>query len=285
MNVPDSPTIRGRHGQPTSKSSRLGPGERRGRWRRRIVGRILSPLELGQRVAPCISGSTLTLGHVASITGEGPIAWFRSGTTGPGFRCRLNGELPCAWGAIKALRGLAAIPLDRRSEQVRRAIEAGVEFLLSVDPASPAYPAETRPSPNWFKFGFPSGYIADILQILEVLVDLGLAGDSRLAGAVNLVRSKQDSRGRWAKRIRLRRQDVGSVRGGPIAEQVGHPARLPRAQGCHRGDELALIGDFSGPKRSPPRSAQAVRRVRRRRTADPKRSPRSVAPHPPPRAP
>ena len=136
--------------------------------------------------------------QVASITGEGPISWFRSGTTGPGFRCRLNGELPCAWGAIKALRGLAAIPLDRRSEQVRRAIEAGVEFLLSVDPASPAYPARTRPSPNWFKFGFPSGYIADILQILEVLVDLGLAGDSRLAGAVDLVRSKQDSQGRWA---------------------------------------------------------------------------------------
>jgi hypothetical protein len=136
--------------------------------------------------------------QAASITGDGPITWFRSGTTGPGFRCRLNGELPCAWGAIKALRGLATVPLDRRSERVRRAIEAGVDFLFSIDPASAAYPADTKPSPNWFKFGFPSGYIADILQILEVLADLGLAGDSRLAGAVELVLSKQDGRGRWA---------------------------------------------------------------------------------------
>ena len=132
-----------------------------------------------------------------TITGEGVERWYRSGTTGPGFECAVNGGSPCAWGAIKALRGLALIPPRRRTALVRRAIDQGVAFLLSRDPAIADYPAETRVSPNWFKFGFPSGYVADVLQDLEVLVDLGHARDARLANAVDLVLTKQDDLGRW----------------------------------------------------------------------------------------
>ena len=70
-------------------------------------------------------------------------------------------------------------------------------FLLSRDPAVADYPAEKRVSPNWFKFGFPSGYIADVLQDLEVLAELGHARDARLGRAIELVLSKQDAVGRW----------------------------------------------------------------------------------------
>jgi len=45
-----------------------------------------------------------------SITGERFDGYYRWATAGPGFRCAINGAEPCAWGAIKALRGLAAIP-------------------------------------------------------------------------------------------------------------------------------------------------------------------------------
>jgi hypothetical protein len=132
-----------------------------------------------------------------AITGEGVERWFRSGTTGPGFACAVNGGLPCAWGAIKALRGLVRIPPRRRTPIVRRAIDQGVAFLLSRDPAIADYPAEKRVSPNWFKFGFPSGYIADVLQDLEVLAELGHGRDARLGRAIELVLSKQDAAGRW----------------------------------------------------------------------------------------
>jgi hypothetical protein len=132
-----------------------------------------------------------------AITGDGFDAWHRWATSGPGFACGINGGLPCAWGAIKALRGLARIPSRRRTRLVRSAIDRGVEFLLSCDPAMAGYPTESKVSPNWFKFGFPSGYVADVLQDLEVLADLGYARDPRLANALNLVLSKQDGQGRW----------------------------------------------------------------------------------------
>lgn len=135
--------------------------------------------------------------QVSAITGEGNAPWHPWATSGPGFACGINGGLPCAWGAIKGVRGLARIPPRRRTRSVRRALDVGVEFLLSRDPATADYPAKTRVSPKWFTFGFPSGYVADVLQELEVLAELGHARDPRLANAIELVLSKQDHEGRW----------------------------------------------------------------------------------------
>jgi hypothetical protein len=135
-----------------------------------------------------------------AITGEGVTRWYASGTSGPGFACAANERLPCAWGAVKGLRGLAAIPEERRTPVVRRAIEAGVVFLLSRNPALADYPAgwgNTRPSRSWFKLGFPSGYVADVLQDLEVLAELGYGRDPRLVPAVDWLLAKQDPSGRW----------------------------------------------------------------------------------------
>jgi hypothetical protein len=138
--------------------------------------------------------------QAAAITGEGEIRYYLSGTTGPGFSCSANEQLPCAWGAIKALLALARIPPERREPHVTRAIEQGADFLLRHDLASAAYPAgwsNTAPSPLWFRLGFPLGYTADLLQLLTGLCELGYAKDQRLAGAVAWLLSKQDKAGRW----------------------------------------------------------------------------------------
>jgi hypothetical protein len=133
-----------------------------------------------------------------AVTGTGEIRYYKSGTSGPGFACAANGREPCAWGAIKALRGLARVPTDERSPLVRAAIQAGVAFLLSRDPAVADYPAgDGRTSSSWFKLGFPSGYVADVLQNLEVLAELGHASAARLGPALEWVLSKQDTEGRW----------------------------------------------------------------------------------------
>lgn len=135
-----------------------------------------------------------------SVTAEGFDGYYRSGTPGPGFRCAVNDGHPCPWGAIKGLRALARVPPRRRAGHVRRAIAAGTEFLLSRDPAEADYPTGTPVSSSWFKLGFPSGYVADVLQNLEVLGELGRARDPRLAHATEWLLSQQDDRGRWPNR-------------------------------------------------------------------------------------
>jgi hypothetical protein len=135
-----------------------------------------------------------------AITGVGMERWLASGTCGPGFACAANEREPCAWGAIKALLGLARIPPTNRSSLVDQAIGTGVAFLLSRDPAVADYPmgwGNTRPSGSWFRLGFPSGYVADVLQVLEALTELGYGGDPRLDGAISWLLTKQDDRGRW----------------------------------------------------------------------------------------
>ena len=135
-----------------------------------------------------------------AITGEEFSGYYRSGTSGPGFCCAHNQGLPCAWGAIKALSALARIPPSQRTPQTERAVEQGVAFLLSSELAAAAYPAgwgNAKPSAAWFKLGFPSGYVADVLQNLEVLCELGLGSDARVQRAVAWLIDRQDAHGRW----------------------------------------------------------------------------------------
>jgi hypothetical protein len=118
---------------------------------------------------------------------------------GPGFACGVNGQLPCAWGAVKVMLAFGKVPVNQRTPLMKRAIKQGVDFLFSVDPATSAYPTRdaARPNRSWWKFGFPVFYITDILQNVEALVALGYGRDKRLAKALALIRDRQDEHGRW----------------------------------------------------------------------------------------
>jgi hypothetical protein len=162
-----------------------------------------------------------------SITGEGFDRYYASGTSGPGFACVANDGLPCAWGAIKALRGLARIPPQARAPHVLRAIESGVEFLLSRDPAEADYPTASHVSSSWFKLGFPSGYVADVLQNLEVLTDLGHAKDPRLANAIDWLLAQRDLDGRWRNRYAYNGKTWVDV------ERQGAPSKWVTLRACY----------------------------------------------------
>lgn len=94
---------------------------------------------------------------------------------------------------------LSKVPAARRTPTMERAVETGVAFLLSRDPATADYPMgySAKPNQSWFKFGYPIGYVTDVLQNMEVLTALGYGADPRLANGVELLLSKQDSQGRW----------------------------------------------------------------------------------------
>jgi hypothetical protein len=132
-----------------------------------------------------------------SIIGDG-YDWYRKGgVQAPGFYCSGNYSLPCGWGAVRALWALNAVPDEGRTPVVKAAIEAAVEFLLSYDVARAEYPYKDRVNSSWFKFGYPMGYVTDVLLNLEALVQAGFGGDPQLNEAVDLVLAKQDGQGRW----------------------------------------------------------------------------------------
>jgi len=134
--------------------------------------------------------------QAGAILGE-EAKYYKSGTTGAGFGCAYNSALPCAWGAVKALKAFSRLPSEARTPRIVKAIDAGAHFLLNYDLAKADYPHHERVSSSWFRFGYPLSYTSDILEALEVLARLGQAPDSRLSNAIEFVLSKQDSEGRW----------------------------------------------------------------------------------------
>jgi hypothetical protein len=166
--------------------------------------------------------------QAAAITGRGMQRWY-SLTPGPGFRCGANDGQPCAWGGAKAVLALARVPAHSRDPEVAAALEAGVGFLLSRDPAVADYPmprGNTRPSSSWFKLGFPSGYVADVLQVLEALCEAGAAGDPRLRPAIDWLLSQQDGDGRWANRYAYEAKMVRDI------DRQGRPSRWVTLRAC-----------------------------------------------------
>jgi hypothetical protein len=132
-----------------------------------------------------------------SVTGDG-YGWYRKGgVQAPGFVCSANYGLPCAWGAVRVLWALARVPPAGRTPAVESAIQASADFLLRYDIAKANYPHKERVSSSWFKFGYPLGYVTDVLLNLEALAEAGWGGDERLREGVDLMLSKRDEQGRW----------------------------------------------------------------------------------------
>jgi len=142
-----------------------------------------------------------------TVTGDGiaplgskdiPVRYY-AGKCGPLFACGANNKLACAWGGVKVMLAFGSLPEERRTPQIEKAIQAGIDFFLDPDPATASYPNgwSDKPSGNWWKFGFPVYYVSDILQIAEAVTKLGYGDDPRLANALQLIRGKQDPKGRW----------------------------------------------------------------------------------------
>jgi hypothetical protein len=118
---------------------------------------------------------------------------------GPNFACGPNGKKPCAWGAVKVLLALGKTPENYRNQTIKNAIQAGVDFLFSVDPMTANYPTanDEKPNDSWWKLGFPTFYCTDLLQLAEALTLAGHGHDHRLQNVLDFIVSKQDDKGRW----------------------------------------------------------------------------------------
>lgn len=108
-----------------------------------------------------------------------------------GWHCResANGTLD-GW---EALAAFAALPPAKRTRRIRSAINRGAEFYLErglVYDGGPKYLP-------WFRLHYPVHYYYDVLVGLDVITKLGYGGDRRLRRALDVLKAKRESDGRW----------------------------------------------------------------------------------------
>ncbi len=106
------------------------------------------------------------------------------------------GAHTCHMGAVKALKALSAVPIISRTTEINDTIQKAVEFLLIHHIYKRSHNLKRKSKPGWLKFGFPLMYQTDVLEILDILTELGVK-DSRMDEAISTVIAKQDETGRW----------------------------------------------------------------------------------------
>ncbi|MEW6368175.1 MAG: nitrogen fixation protein NifH [Acidobacteriota bacterium] len=185
-------------------------------------------------VVPCLTGnvvwSLLRLGYLGDERVGRGVEWltrylrFDDGESAPPRDWPYNrwemcyGRHTCFMGVVKGLKAFAAIPAKRRSAAVRRAIEAGVEFLLRHHVFKRSHNLSRVAKPGWTRFGFPRMYQTDVLEITLLLLGLGCR-DERLKDAIDLIRSRQRPDGRWLL------QDTFNGKFQVDVEQKGKPSK------------------------------------------------------------
>lgn len=115
--------------------------------------------------------------------------------------CDYNWGFACAWGVVRTLWGLAAIPPDQRVPEVNQIIAQSLTFLLDSHQLTTAnYPTseeEGKVHPLWFKLNFPLFYQVDILFTLRVLAELEALAQPGAQAALDWLESKRGRHGRW----------------------------------------------------------------------------------------
>ena len=106
------------------------------------------------------------------------------------------GKHTCHMGVVKALKALAAIPEEKRPEAAHDKIRSLSEYILIHHVYKKSHALDEISRPGWLKPGFPLMYQTDILEILEILTDLGYH-DPRMQDAVEIIRKKQNVDKRW----------------------------------------------------------------------------------------
>ena len=124
-------------------------------------------------------------------------------------RCEHNGGFACAWGVVRTLWGLAAIPKGLRTREVGEAIQQGVKFLLTSFPLNEAdYPTPDNSgiNPLWFRLNFPLFYQVDILFTLRILDELDMLDHPGARAALDRLEQRRGRKGRWVGRSPFRQR-------------------------------------------------------------------------------
>lgn len=106
------------------------------------------------------------------------------------------GRHSCHMGVAKALKALAAIPPDKRNQEINAKINELTEYFLKHHLYKKSHDLSQISKPGWLKLGFPLMYQTDILELLEIFASLSIK-DPRLTEAIEIIRNKQLPDGTW----------------------------------------------------------------------------------------
>jgi len=117
------------------------------------------------------------------------------------WRCPYNDERPCAWGAARALWGLAALPPGLQTAETQAAMHSAVHFLLeehSLLQANYPTPQDGHIHEVWSRLNFPLFYQADILFVLRALADANALDRPGAQDALGWLAQRRKPDGRWS---------------------------------------------------------------------------------------
>jgi hypothetical protein len=166
-------------------------------------------LECNRHGLACFWGNLLRYALHSGCAGDGRLQTFLvylAREAANGWTCPINDERPCAWGAARALFGLAALPSRYRSGPADKAIAGGLAFLLEGGTlAAGDYPAQ-RIHPLWRRLNFPLFYQADVLFVLRVLGELGALAHPAAGPALDWLAGRGHDGRRWRGASPFRRR-------------------------------------------------------------------------------
>ena len=107
------------------------------------------------------------------------------------------GKHTCHMGVVKSLKALSAIPKEQRNVSEKEKIETLCEYMLIHRIYKRSHDLKSTSKPGWLKLGFPLMYQTDILEILDILMELG-HHDPRMEDAIEKLKHKQNKEKRWS---------------------------------------------------------------------------------------
>jgi hypothetical protein len=84
------------------------------------------------------------------------------------------GRHSCHMGVVKSLKALAALPERQQTPEVAAVVEAGCDYLLAHHIFKRSHDLARTAKPSWRRLQFPLMYQTDVLEIANILLDLGL---------------------------------------------------------------------------------------------------------------
>lgn len=106
------------------------------------------------------------------------------------------GRHSCHMGVAKALKALAAVPSDQRSDDLNQKIDELCEYFLSHHIYKKSHNLNETARPGWLRFGFPLMYQTDVVELLYIFAGMQIR-DSRLADSIEIVKEKRSKDGKW----------------------------------------------------------------------------------------
>lgn len=150
-------------------------------------------------VEPCINGATVTIGAYFGQDVEGIVnRLLGEQLDDGGWNCEAeNGSTRSSFhSTICVLEGLLAYERSGGGQLTVEARRRGEEYLLARGLMRRASNGEVVDD-DWLSFSFPTHWHYDVLRGLDHFRSVGGPPDERLAEALELVRAKRQSDGRW----------------------------------------------------------------------------------------